>query len=263
MGFVTVNDTKFYYEIHGKGEPLLFISGLGRDHSIWDHLVPYLQDSFQVILFDNRGVGLTDTTDHTYSTELMAHDTAEVIDALGFDKVNVVGHSMGGGIAQSLAIHHPEKVKKLILCSTFAKLCKRSHLIMETIVNMMEKELSVELIVQLNLGWLFSNDTLGNEELMHKLMQHKVDAKPQTFIGFKSQVDACSNHNCQDLVQNIKTETLVLVGKDDILTPLNNSEELSNNIPNASLQIIPGAGHMIQTEQPKKFLELVVPFLHE
>ena len=118
MPTVQTNGISIYYEVHGQGQPLVLISGLGYGLWQWQRMIPGLAEHFRVIAFDNRGAGQSDKPDGPYSAAMLAADTAGLIDALEAAPAIVMGHSMGGFVAQQLALTYPDKVSKLILAST-------------------------------------------------------------------------------------------------------------------------------------------------
>ena len=127
MPTVKVNDISLYYEIHGKGEPLVLVMGLGTDISEWKTIIDPLSKKYKVLVFDNRGAGRSDKPDEPYTIKLMASDAAGVIKAAGFEPANVLGISMGGAIALELTLNDPDLIKKLILVSTAARFIKRQR----------------------------------------------------------------------------------------------------------------------------------------
>ena len=118
MPKIKTNNIELYYEVYGAGQPLVLISGLGYPLWQWHKMVPFLAEHFQVITFDNRGVGQSDKPAGPYTAQMLATDTAGLLDALGIEKAIIAGHSMGGFVAQAMALDFPQKVAKLILCST-------------------------------------------------------------------------------------------------------------------------------------------------
>src|SRR5690606_15659298 len=112
------NGIELYYEIHGSGKPLILIAGLGYSHWQWHKMIPLLAEHFQVITFDNRGVGQSEKPAGPYTAQMLAQDTIGLLDELNLEKAVIAGHSMGGFIAQSIALDFPQRVEKLILCST-------------------------------------------------------------------------------------------------------------------------------------------------
>ena len=118
MPRVQANGIEIFYEEQGAGQPLLLIAGFACDHANWAKMIPLLASRYRVIVFDNRGVGQTSAPDSLYSIRQMAEDAAGVSDAMGLSRVHVAGHSMGGQIAQELALAHPERVGTLTLLSS-------------------------------------------------------------------------------------------------------------------------------------------------
>jgi len=118
MPHETINGCRIYYEIHGEGEPLVLIMGLRRNLLWWYRQIPTLSQHFKVLAFDNRGAGRSDKPDMEYSIGLFADDTAGLTRALGLEDAHILGISMGGYIAQELALNHPDLVRDLILGCT-------------------------------------------------------------------------------------------------------------------------------------------------
>ena len=129
MPQIKVGDINMYYEVHGEGIPLVLIHGLGADTNAWMFQMPELATKYKVVIFDNRGVGQTDTPDIPYSAQMMADDTADLMDALNIAEAHILGYSLGGFIAQELAIKYPQKVRSLILATSSACMPLRTKLI--------------------------------------------------------------------------------------------------------------------------------------
>jgi pimeloyl-ACP methyl ester carboxylesterase len=121
MPTVKVNGIAMYYEVYGKGEPLVLIAGLATNVTHYQHMIRELSQKYQVIAFDNQGAGRTDKPDISYSIEMMADDMAGLLASLGIESAYILGISMGGRIALTFTLDHPEHVKSLTLASTSAK----------------------------------------------------------------------------------------------------------------------------------------------
>jgi pimeloyl-ACP methyl ester carboxylesterase len=157
MPKVKVNDIQIYYEVKGKGYPLVMIVGCGANLEAWDpRLIEGLSKHFKLVLFDNRGAGRTDLSKGEYTIRLFADDTAGLMDALGISRAHVLGISMGGMIAQELAINYPEKVSKLILCSTCSQFRPSQEL--SRAVEAMISQSSMEELTELVLSFPFTSE---------------------------------------------------------------------------------------------------------
>ncbi len=190
MPFVRANDINMYYEIHGEGEPVVLIAGLNSDHTLYQRmgLISLLAESYQVIAFDNRGVGQTDKPDIPYSIEMMADDTAGLLDALGIEHAHILGTSMGGRIAAALALNHPRQVKSLILVSTIVKSLKGTP--------MTWARLRVRLMLKI-----------------------PMIRGPHPYYAVARQLEASRNFDCMDRLGEIHVPTLILHGKKDKSAP--------------------------------------------
>src|SRR5262249_38006833 len=129
MPKVPVNGLDVFYKVRGEGDPVLLVAGFGCDHLIWNSIVPLLASRYRVIVLDNRGTGRTTAPVTATGIRQLADDTAGLLEAIGLGPVHVAGHSMGGMIAQELALAHPERVRSLLLLSTCAQLDERGKAI--------------------------------------------------------------------------------------------------------------------------------------
>lgn len=262
MPVVKLREINLYYEIHGTGKPLLLIHGLGLDSGAWIGQVLALSSTYQVITFDNRGAGRTDAPEVPYSTEMMAEDTIALLDVLGVDRIHVLGFSMGGLIAQILAIKYPDRVQSLVLASTAAKLPAISKQVIQGWAQLLKEKIRPGMRVKVQLPWLFTNDFLQSDAIVDELINLSLRYPYQpTVSGFTGQVAACVAHNMLDQLSQIAVPTLVLAGQEDILIPVKASQEMVLNLPNATLQIIDHASHNFFWEMPDRFNQAVLHFV--
>lgn len=263
-GFVETNGQKLYYEVHGKGEPLLLIMGLGNDATGWMFQVPAFAEHFKVIAFDNRDVGRSSAAQNPYTLADMAEDTAGLMDALGIEQAHVLGGSMGGGIAQELAIRFPHKVRKLILACTMGHFARFRIFMLEPAKFIKERDPSNTVFAAQILMWCMTHEFLKNAEAVDRMLSMMQNPPfPQSAEAFSRQADAIRTFDALDRLGQVKAPTLVLVGDQDILTPPWGARELAGAIPGAKLQILEGGAHGFFWEIPEKTNRAVLEFLKD
>jgi pimeloyl-ACP methyl ester carboxylesterase len=157
MPKIQVNGIELFYDVQGTGEPLLLIAGFMCDHIYWSLLMPSLVKQYQVIRLDNRGIGQSSAPNSPYNMKQMASDTAGLLDHLGINKVHVASHSMGGQIAQELVLAHPEKVRGLMLLSSWAKGDGRFNAVIETWGDL-PQTLDLKVYEKVVLPWIFTDE---------------------------------------------------------------------------------------------------------
>jgi pimeloyl-ACP methyl ester carboxylesterase len=262
MPTIKVNNTNFYYEEHGKGESLIMISGLAADVRALQMVIAQLAQKNRIIIFDNRGAGRTEVTPGLYTTQLLADDVAHLMSALAIERAHILGHSLGGAIAQHLALKYPQKINKLILMSTFIKNPVRTQQLINLTLNMLRQGISISLVAAANLPWLYSSHFISDEKKAAMVLDLMIHNPNQiTLQGYESQAHACITHDTQQQLHQIKTETLVVCGDDDLITPLNQSEKIAAEISQAKLAVIPNVGHIPHIENPTAYTSLVTDFL--
>lgn len=262
-----VGDIEVYYEIHGEGEPLVLIEGLGYYHWMWFRQVPELSKHFQVIAFDNRGVGDTDKPDVEYSIKMFADDTAGLLKELGIEKANVLGVSMGGFIAQELALSHPDLVKRLVLvCTTFGG-PESVPMTMEAwqVLNSGKPGASAREVARTALSVAVSPEFMESEPDTVEFIIDKQFENLQPVYAYRRQFAAAlefwGKDNTAGRVGSLSIPTLVIHGSADRTVPVANAERLAARIPGAQLKIIEGAGHLVFIERPEEFNKAVIEFL--
>jgi pimeloyl-ACP methyl ester carboxylesterase len=261
MPQVAVNGIKVYYEIHGKGDPLILIMGLRRNAEWWYCQIPVLSEHFKVIAFDNRGAGRSDKPRMDYSIRLFADDTAALLEALGIKRAHVLGISMGGYIAQELAINYPDKVRSLILGCTS---CGGERAVRMSPERMKEFEavegLTPEEILRKNMDIYFSDEFIQEhpekvEEFMEISFRY-----PQPPEFFERQFAACLKHDTVNRLHLISVPILIMAGEDDPLVPSENSRILKDLMPGAELYLFPGCSHCFFIESAEEFNQRAVAF---
>jgi len=249
-----------YYQISGNGYPVVLISGLGADHTAWDFILPYLHNHYQIITFDNRGAGRSNTPEQHYTTEMMAADVIGLMDALQIKKAHIIGHSMGGAIAQHIALSAPDRINKLILINSFSKINHLAYYTLLGRLQMAELDLPLRTKIETNLSWLYSNRSLQDKNQVMEIIDRICkNPHPQSLLGFKNQVSACLQHDTQEKIDQIIHPTLIVFGSNDILITIDHSKKLIK-IPNSKLERIPGA-HMLIVESPFKTSKAILNHL--
>ena len=260
MPHAQVNGVKLYYEIHGEGDPVILVCGLGSQLQSWATQVPIYSKHFKVIVFDNRGSGKSDKTEERYLTSDMAEDTAALMEHLEIESAHIVGKSMGGMIAQWLAIHYPEKVQKLVLACSSASRDEVGNEILR-----MGRDIATKVgtkavwLMSLYLGYNreYIEENLGSiKEIMPTLPED-----PEVLKGYIGQSYACEGHNALDLLNQISSETLVILGETDLIASPKHSKVLAEKIPHSELKVFSGVGHGFWREKQKEVDDLVLDFL--
>jgi 3-oxoadipate enol-lactonase len=156
MPKIKINDITMYYETHGQGEPLVFVSGFSADHFVWESVFEKFTDKYQVILFDNRGAGQTDVPQGPYTIEQMAKDTADLCAHLGITQAHFVGNSMGGFIVQMLAQQHSHLVKSAVISNSAMLTYTPFHLYIAAQLELIKAKAPLESLIKASCCWAFS-----------------------------------------------------------------------------------------------------------
>ena len=251
MAEVDVNGCKIYYEVHGQGDPLVLIMGLRRNLEWWYRQIPALSEHFQVIAFDNRGAGRSDKPVMEYSIRLFADDTAGLMDALDISKARILGISMGGYIAQELALNYPTKVKSLVLgctgCGGDRAVIMSPERLDKFTAN---KGLNPEEILRKDMDIYFSDDYISQQTEMIEEFVGISMRYYQPVDAFFRQFDACLRHDTGDRLHRISVPSLVMTGDDDPLVPPQNSDILKSLIPGAELSVLMAAVTAFSLKRP-------------
>lgn len=247
-----------FYADDGSGPPIVWLQGLGADHAAWTAQIFAFQTTYRCIAPDNRGVGQTRDEVGEFTTADCARDVAALLDHLGVERARVVGLSLGGAIAQSLALDFPERVERLVLAGTFAERDAWGDFLLRAWADLHRLAGPREFFRQA-LPWLVTGETLAKEQRVRALLDYAAK-RPQASDDFARQAGAALRHNRLADLHRITAPALVLRGAADLLSPPERSAAIAAAIPQAELVTIPSAGHLLNLEQQHLFNEAVRGF---
>jgi pimeloyl-ACP methyl ester carboxylesterase len=261
MPKVPVNGLNVYYEVRGEGDPLLLVAGFGCDHTIWAKVASALASRYRVIAFDNRGTGQTAGPVAAAGIRQMADDAAGLLDALGTGPAHVAGHSMGGLIAQELALAHPERVRSLLLLSTCARLDERGKAITAS-WGELPRQVDAATATRLILPWMYTSAFYAKPGAVDEVIAQVVaNPFPPSAEAIDAQSRAIIASDNLDRLGAIGCPTRVLVGEGDILLPVAFSEEVARGIRGAELVVLRQTGHGLLIESPRAVAAAMMDFL--
>ncbi|MFN8458405.1 MAG: alpha/beta hydrolase [Anaerolineae bacterium] len=273
MPFVQVNDLKLHYEIEGDGPPLLLITGTGFPGATWRTGVSarFAAAGFTVITYDHRGLGQSDKPDVVYSTRMFAADAAGLLDALNLERAHALGHSMGGRVAQWLALDYPRRVRSLTLAASgpgeFDPNFKVTRGIpFNAAVDLIEKGYERYIREHIAGPSFFTPDfAQDHSEVVQPLVEAFWDNRPPLHFYLRH-VIARQQHQTAERLAEIQAPTFVIVGDEDHTTGgtgshLRQSQYLAEHIPNAELRVLSGVAHAYFWQRPEESIGAVVDFL--
>lgn len=261
MPKIKIHDTELYYEIHGNGEPLLLIAGLGSDVSSWAVVAKKLSKYFRVIIFDNPGMGRSGRMGRPFTVKHMAKYAVGLLDRLKITRAHILGHSLGGYVAQEIAVTHPGRVNKLVLEGTAYISSKKNNALFSAFAKGL-KDGDYEEWIKGWVPWLFSRKTVRNKKFIDAFIKGAVKypyrAGPD---GFKAQVQAIASFDMRRKMSLIKAKSLIIEGVDDVLITPKEARALARSIKGNVFKPIKEAGHGVHIEKPREFSSVVFGFL--
>ena len=241
-----------HWEASGDGEPVLLVMGLGMSATGWWRTVPVLAERFRVLAFDNRGMGRSGRPDGPYTTAVMAGDCAAVLDAAGVDAAHVYGISLGGMIAQEVALRHPGRVRRLVLGATTPGGPRHVAPDAATLAFFRRRaELSAEEAVWASVPYNYGPSTraLHGQRVADDIAQRlRFPVEPAPYAA---QLEAALGHDAHDRLGAVRAPTLVVHGLEDRMVLPANAHLLTAAIAGARLDAWPGAGHLYPTDEPR------------
>ncbi len=263
MPTTEANGQTIYYEVHGDGEPLLCVMGLAADTLAWALQVPAFSAHHRTVVFDNRDVGRSSLAEGSYEIADMARDGLALADALELDSFHLLGVSMGGAIAQEMALAAPERLRTLTLAVTFAAggcWARTLSGVWGARVERMSLEERVDELMLLCLSEAFYENAEGVAFLRDMMLQNP---NPQPPEAFARQLDASSRHDARERLGELAVPTHVIGAEHDILVPVWKSREVADLIPGAKLTLLDACPHGLNLERAEEFNRGVLDFIAE
>ncbi len=256
MPYARNGSVQLFWEEYGSGPPVLLIMGLSFTHEMWFRAIPWVARGYRVIAFDNRGMGRSDVPRGPYTIRQMAGDAAAVLDAAGIAAAHVIGASMGGMIAQELALRFPERVLSLVLaCTTHGGVFSKWPEFIRRPWSLRNLQRAGQMI-----PFLYAGAT-PRERIDEDLRMRAGCTCCRR--GVTGQIAAVMGWSSRRRLSRIRVPTLVIHGDDDRIVPPDNGRALVARIPGAQFQLVHQAGHILLTDQPEACAEAVLNFFWE
>ncbi|WP_027185990.1 alpha/beta fold hydrolase [Desulfovibrio inopinatus] len=261
MSWISLSDTdRAYYVETGTGTPLVFVSGWGGDASNWVDDMAFFGRHFRCIAVDHPGIAGQPLPESTFSTQDMADRIVQALRALKIERAHILGHSMGGAVAQYIAIRHPDIVERLVLCGTFARLDNRSARVIASCGELMQncdEDAAMRMIYWLIFGAQFYETHLDTIDTLFSMRKDN----PIPHGVFVYQTETCLSHDSREHLGKIQSPTLITHGTADILMSPSLGEAVANMIPDATLFSLDNAGHSHLWEYSTTWRKRVMAFL--
>jgi len=260
MPKVAVADGEIYYEEAGRGEPLIFVSGLGGTGSYWGPQVPAFSSRFRVITYDHRGTGSSDRLQRAFSIDQMTAELAQLMDALKIERAHLVGWSTGGAIGQTLAIEQPRRIARLVLCSTWTHCDPWFRRLFDARREILRQG-GAELYAAFYPLWVYPPEYVNARDAgIEEERRQAVAGAPPVAVAM-GRIDALLAFDRRAGLPRIKAPTLVVASDNDYVIPSYHAEALARAVPGARLVILRGGGHANTATQPEAFNRMVLEFL--
>ena len=259
---IKVKGIQINYELSGKaGAAVVMLShSLGSSLVMWEPQMRAIEPHYRVLRYDTRGHGSTDGPTGPYTLEQLGEDAIGLVDALSIDVVHWVGLSLGGMVGQYLALNQPHRLRGLVLCDTAAIMPKEGQAMRQERIETARNK-GMQALLQPTLERWFTPPFLKQNSQEVTLIRNQFLATPvEGYIGC---IEAIKGLNYLDRLREIKTPTLIIVGEDDLGTPVTTSKAMQKRIPDSKLVVLPAAAHLSNVEQADAFNSTIPDFLKE
>jgi pimeloyl-ACP methyl ester carboxylesterase len=260
---IHTGELELWVERRGEGPDVLLIAGLGDPAEAWQPQLDGLADRYCLTALDNRGAGRTPLGDRPLSAATMADDAAALLRALGVPAAHVAGFSMGGAIAQELALRHPGLVRSLVLVSTYARPDALFGSQLRFWRWLAEAAPSERAFFEAFYTWVYTPRAHADGMVEQIVEEALAFPHGQSLAAFQAQVDACLAHDTAERLSQIAAPTLVLSSELDIILPPRFGRFVAAEIPNARFEVMPGEAHQPFQEVPDAFNARVDAFWRE
>jgi proline-specific peptidase len=261
-------NVEIYYEVHGPPDapPIVFIGGWASYHWIWFRQIPVLSQKFRCIVFDNRGAGRSSKPDYPYTMKMFADDVIGLLDSLKIDTAHILGISMGGLIAQQIAITYPERLRSLIIVSSHfggANYIPMDDETMALLIAIPTETISPKQAVEMRYQATFSPEFLRTGRAVLEQTERWIARYPAPVHCQIHQTQAVNTYDGEEAIKQITAPTLIVHGTADKAVPPGNAKLLANNIPNSKIEYIEGGSHFSIIEKYDEFNKIVSRFVDE
>ncbi|HZF24163.1 MAG TPA: 3-oxoadipate enol-lactonase [Burkholderiales bacterium] len=255
---VNSNGIGINYAVEGKGPWVVLSHSLACNHSMWDEQADALKRHYRVLRFDTRGHGGSDAPDGAYTLDMLAEDLLGLLDSLSIEETHFVGLSMGGMIGMTFALAHPDRFRSLVLCDTSSRIPAEATPVWEGRIKTAAEQGMEPLVEPTLQRWFTEAFYKSNKAMMKRVGQMIRTTRPAGYIGC---CHAIPNINLTDRLGAISCPVQVIVGEQDVGTPVAMSRAIHDAIPGSKLVIIPSASHLSNLEQPELFNKALLSFL--
>jgi 3-oxoadipate enol-lactonase len=261
LQFATVGRYRLRYLDAGSGPAVVLIHGLAGDHGAWRAQIELLRERYRVIAFDNRGAGESTQVDEPVSTRDLADDTLGLMAALGVQSAHVVGRSMGGAIAQHMALAAPERVESLVLCASFARLDALGRRVLSNMREALEWRMSWADHARHSVQNFVSAKFFNEQPEAVAAIERLIGGETRLPACYVRQNEACQAHDTVSQLGLIRQRAMVMAGDSDPICSLTATRALSQGLAGATTEIFANASHFFLIEQPARFNRLLLEWL--